>query len=40
MKDELRNESEAEMEGGGKIRKSPFFCPAYLSAILSLGREP
>jgi hypothetical protein len=46
MKDELRSavaeamdksESQAEICRGGKIRKSLFFCPAYLSAILPLG---
>jgi hypothetical protein len=40
MKDELRSESQAEICGGGKIRKNPFFCPVYLSAILPLGLEP
>jgi hypothetical protein len=37
MKDELRSESQAEICGGRKIRKSPLFCPACLSAILPLG---
>jgi hypothetical protein len=37
MKDELRRESQAEICRGGKITKSPFFCPTYLSAILPLG---
>jgi hypothetical protein len=36
MNDELRSEPQAEMGGGGKIRKNPFFCPTYLSAILPL----
>jgi hypothetical protein len=50
MKDELRSAvaeamaeksaSQAEICRGGKIRKSLFFCPAYLSVILPLGREP
>jgi hypothetical protein len=33
MKDELRSESQAEIWRGGKIRESPFFCPAYFFAI-------
>jgi hypothetical protein len=40
MKEELRNESQAEISGGGKIRKIPFFCQNHFSAILPLGREP
>jgi hypothetical protein len=40
MKAELRSESQAEIWGGGKIRKSPFFRPTFLSAILPPGREP
>jgi hypothetical protein len=40
MNDELRSESQAEIWRGGKIRKNPFLCPAYFSAILLLSCKP
>jgi hypothetical protein len=40
MSEELKGESSAEIGRSGKIRKSLFFCPTYLSAILPLAPVP
>jgi hypothetical protein len=40
MKKEIIDGSQAETWRGGKIRKGPFFCQVYFSAILPVGLKP